>query len=156
MNVHTYISVIKNSSVEIAQAVEYMERVKTDQAENLYKLSVYLHKLSYQLNQNYRSALRYLQPAEQVDLLSLYHKEVVSCLTALSLPVSNELIFAHQNLVASHQAFKQNLLAGKVNLLELNLIEDVAEYYAMLAKTIGNYYSHYDTGKMTNCNTTFK
>lgn len=149
MNMNTYISVIKYSSVQIARAVEYVSNIESERVDCLYRLSVYLHKLSSQLNQNYRSALRYLQPSEQVDLLSLYYKEVVNCLTTLSLPISADLTSAHENLLASHQTFKQNLLEGKVDLLELNLIEEVAEYYAKLAKIIGNYYASQHTGRIS-------
>jgi hypothetical protein len=67
----------------------------------------------------------------------------VNCLTSLSIPVSNELYTAHQKLSSSHQSFKQNLLNGKVNLVELNHIEEVAEHYTELAKIIGVYYSQH-------------
>lgn len=138
-----YIAIIKYSSLQLAGSLEYAQNVGSDRADCLYKLSVYLHKLSTQLNQNYRSALRYIQPDEQIDLLLYYYKEVVSCLTALSIPVSNELYTAHQKLSSSHQSFKQNLLSGKVDLVDLNLIEEVAEHYTELAKIIGVYYSRH-------------
>ena len=138
-----YIAIIKHSSLHLAGSLEYAQNVGSDRADCLYKLSVYLHKLSNQLNQNYRSALRYIQPDEQIDLLLYYYKEVVNCLTTLSIPVSNELYTAHQKLSSSHQSFKQNLLNGKVNLVELNHIEEVAEHYTELAKIIGVYYSQH-------------
>lgn len=140
MNMNTYISVIKYSSVQVAQAVVFVKDVESERADCLYKLSVYLHKLSNQLNQNYRSALRYLQPDEQIDLLSYYYKEMVNCLHNLSLPINNELVLAHQNLINAHQNFKNNLVNGQIDLLELNLIEEAADYYSNLAKVIGNYY----------------